>query len=112
MLLVSANSTWTTTVLTSEFAAQDDSYMEYGDQTWPTAEVPNGLSAVKKYEQENLQLPLPSKFESLSAQLRQKPHNPAGWIKLLRIAEDIDDIHNISTAYDALLVQYLNHTMW
>jgi len=95
---------------TSKFAAREDnSYMEYGYQTQLTAEVPNGLPVVKKYEHENPQLPPPSEFESLSAQLRQKPHNPAGWRKLLRIAEDIGDIHNISTAYDAALAQYPNH---
>jgi len=95
---------------TSKFAArEDDSYMEYEDQTQLTAEVPNGFSVVKKYGQENPQLRPLSEFESLSAQLRQKPHNPAGWRKLLRIAEDIGDINNISTAYDALLAQYPNH---
>lgn len=94
---------------TSELAARDDdSYMEYGDQTQPTAEILNALSLVKN-EQEQPQLPPPSEFESLSAQLRQNPHNPDGWRRLVRVAEETGDIGNISTAYDALLAQYPNN---
>jgi cleavage stimulation factor subunit 3 len=82
--------------------------MEYGDQTQPTAEILNALSPVKN-EQEHPQLPPPSEFESLSAQLRQNPHNPDGWRRLIRVAEETGDIRNISTAYDALLAQYPNN---
>ncbi|KIM42654.1 hypothetical protein M413DRAFT_444338 [Hebeloma cylindrosporum] len=94
---------------TSELAARDDdSYMEYGDLTQPTADILNALSAVKN-EQEQPELPPPSEFESLSAQLAQNPHDPDGWRRLIRVAEETGDISKISTAYDALLAQYPNN---
>ena len=96
-------------MLPSELAVRDDdSYMEYGDQTQPTAEILNALSSLKN-EQEQPQLPPPSEFESLSTQLRQNPHNPDGWRRLVRVAEETGDIQNICTAYDSLLAHYPNN---
>jgi len=94
---------------TSELAArEDDAYMEYAEQTQPTAEILNALSALKN-EQEQPQLPPPSEYESLSGQLRQHPHDPDRWRRFVRVAEETGDIRNISTAYDALLAQYPNN---
>ena len=96
---------------TSELAArEDDAYMEYAEKTQPTAEILNALSAVKnEQEQEQPQLPPPSEFESLRAQLRQHPHDADRWRRFIRVAEETGDIRNICTAYDALLAQYPNN---
>ncbi|KAF8189661.1 hypothetical protein BJ912DRAFT_966052 [Pholiota molesta] len=102
---------------TSEFApADDDSYMDYaGDRTHPTSEILSALNSPIK-EDENAaagsstqQAPAPSEYEALMAQLAESPHNPDGWRRLIRLAEDSGDMGKISAAYDALLKQYPNN---
>ncbi|KAF8972103.1 hypothetical protein BDZ97DRAFT_1783153 [Flammula alnicola] len=102
---------------TSEFAvADDDSYMDYagGDQTQPTSEILSALSVnspvkTEPSSQTEPQLPPPSEYETLTAQLADSPHNPDGWRRLIRVAEDSGDIEKISATYDALLKQYPNN---
>ncbi|PPQ72015.1 hypothetical protein CVT26_007975 [Gymnopilus dilepis] len=98
---------------TSEFAAADDeSYVE-GD-TQPTSEILSALagvnnSPVKTEPQPEPQQPPPSEYDTLTAQLSENPHNPDGWRRLIRLAEDSRNLDKISAAYDALLKQYPNN---
>ncbi|KAF8905733.1 hypothetical protein CPB84DRAFT_1844737 [Gymnopilus junonius] len=100
---------------TSEFAAADDeSYVDYGgDDTQPTSEILSALAAVNSPVKTELQvepqLPPPSEYDTLSAQLAENPHNPEAWRRLVRVAEDSRNLDRISAAYDALLKQYPNN---
>lgn len=98
---------------TSEFAAAGDETYQEGD-TKPTSEILSALAGlnngpVKTETQPEPQLPLPSEYDLLTAQLAENPHNPDGWRKLVRLAEDSRDLERISAAYDALLKQYPNN---
>ncbi|KAF9474614.1 Suf-domain-containing protein [Pholiota conissans] len=108
----------------SEFAtADDDSYMDFaGDRTLPTSEILSALSPMKEAEDDPptgqqapggaAQPPAPpptSEYDALTTQLAENPHNPDGWRRLIRVAEDSGDMGKISAAYDALLKQFPNN---
>lgn len=50
----------------------------------------------------------PSQWEQLRAQLREKPHYPEGWNRLITFAEESGDIELIKDSYEALLAMYPN----
>ncbi|RDB20367.1 mRNA 3'-end-processing protein RNA14 [Hypsizygus marmoreus] len=78
-----------------------------GDQTQPTAEILNALNSVKSEPQPD-SLPTPTEYEALTAQLKQNPHNPEGWRRLIDLAENSGEIEKIRASFDALLQQYPN----
>jgi len=50
----------------------------------------------------------PSEWDSLRAQLREKPHDPEGWNRLANLAENSDDLEKVRKTYEALLEMYPN----
>lgn len=50
----------------------------------------------------------PSQWDLLRAQLREKPHNPEGWNRLVALAEESGDIEKVKDSYEALLEMYPN----
>lgn len=83
---------------------EDDSFVDFaGDRTQPSAEIMN-----TKSEPQDPQVPPPSEYDTLTAQLVQNPHQPETWRRLVNVAEATGDIYKISAAYDALLKQYPN----
>jgi cleavage stimulation factor subunit 3 len=88
-----------------------DPKLEYSDdfsedRTQPTAEIINALNSPTKSEPP--EVPTPTELDSLTAQLRDKPHDPDGWKRLVELAESSGDIEKIRATYDALLKQYPN----
>lgn len=49
-----------------------------------------------------------SEWDLLRAQLREKPHNPEGWNRLVVLAEESGDIEKVKESYEALLEMYPN----
>ncbi|KAF8632394.1 hypothetical protein AX17_004835 [Amanita inopinata Kibby_2008] len=49
-----------------------------------------------------------SEFDALFAKLKEKPHDPEGWRRLVDHAEQSGDIEKIRAAFDGLLKQYPN----
>ena len=49
-----------------------------------------------------------SEYDALFARLKEKPHDPEGWRRLVDHAESSGEIDKIRAAYDALLKQYPN----
>lgn len=98
-------------------AGDEDSYMDYaGDSTQPTTELLSALTAAVSSSEDNQmkeepqeQIPPPSEYDVLTAQLAENPHNPEAWRRLVHVAEDTRDLEKISTTYDALLKQYPNN---
>lgn len=97
-------------VLNAMHDDEEDLSTSSGDQTQPTAEILNVLNQlnVKTEPLENA-VPPPTEYEALTADLiKDNPHNPEGWRRLIELAEQSGDILKIRSAYDALLVQYPN----
>ncbi|KAH9483272.1 mRNA 3'-end-processing protein RNA14 [Psilocybe cubensis] len=97
-------------------AAKDDvdgdSYMDDSERTQPTAEILKELADIKKLDEqqsEQSQLPPPSEYEVLTVQLSENPHDPDGWRRLIKLAEQSNDLEKISKSYDALLKHYPNN---
>ncbi|KAJ6473229.1 hypothetical protein C8R45DRAFT_835566 [Mycena sanguinolenta] len=53
-------------------------------------------------------IPPPSDYDVLMARLKDSPHDPESWKRLIDVAESSGDIPRIREAYDALLKQYPN----
>ncbi|KAF8631737.1 hypothetical protein AX15_002220 [Amanita polypyramis BW_CC] len=53
-------------------------------------------------------VPSMSEFDVSLARLKEKPHDPEGWRRLVDFAESSGDIDKIRAAFDALLKQYPN----
>ena len=74
------------------------------------------LTATQRYSQELpqpelKQKPTPppqSKWDQLHAQLREKPVDADGWLKLVDFAEDADDMEKIKETYQGMLETYPN----
>lgn len=77
---------------------------------------PLTLTATQRYSQELpqpelKQKPTPppqSKWDQLHAQLREKPVDADGWLKLVDFAEDADDMEKIKETYQGMLETYPN----
>ncbi len=52
--------------------------------------------------------PPQSEFEMLLAQLKDNPHQPIKWRRVIDIAQGSGETEKIRTAYEALLQQYPN----
>lgn len=97
---------------------------EDGDATQPTAEIlnaldqlnsdttPNSQESIKLEQQppkeEELQQPHLSEWESLRNRLRDNPHDPEGWSKLVELAENSGEIEEIKETYESLFEIYPN----
>ncbi|TFK35087.1 hypothetical protein BDQ12DRAFT_706778 [Crucibulum laeve] len=80
-----------------------------GDTTQPTDEIVNALNYNPIVKSElQAELPPPTEYEALTAQLADKPHDPETWKRLVDLAESSGDIEKIRRTYDALLKQYPN----
>ncbi|KAF9460965.1 hypothetical protein BDZ94DRAFT_1238063 [Collybia nuda] len=77
-----------------------------GDQTQPTAEILNALNNLKS--EPPPEIPTPTEYDALTAQAKEKPHNPEIWRRLIDVAENTGEIEKIRAAFDALLQQYPN----
>lgn len=92
----------------SEPPAIDEYAGDYpGDQTQPTAEILNALNSPVKSEPPP-DLPTPTEYDALTAELKEKPHNPEAWRRLVEIAENSGEIDKIRATFEALLKQYPN----
>ncbi|KAG5340689.1 hypothetical protein C0989_000732 [Termitomyces sp. Mn162] len=49
-----------------------------------------------------------TEYEALSAQLKQQPHDPNAWKRLISLAEESGNLDKIRASFDALLQQYPN----
>jgi hypothetical protein len=84
------------------------------DATIPTAEILNALEQLKESQQTEKQesqeqaLDPPSEWDLLRQQLKDKPHDPVGWRKLVEMAENSGEIDKINDAYESLLATYPN----
>ncbi|KAG6856078.1 hypothetical protein H0H87_007608, partial [Tephrocybe sp. NHM501043] len=78
-----------------------------GDHTQPTEEILKALNAIKNEPQQQ-QLPPPTEYEALTAELKKQPHNPDGWRRIIDLAESSGDIEKVRASFDALLQQYPN----
>jgi cleavage stimulation factor subunit 3 len=86
------------------------------DQTQPTTEILNVLNQLNNkhnvkpepLDSELPPAPPPTELEALTAELKQRPHDPDGWRRLVELAEQSGEIDKIRAAYDALLLQYPN----
>lgn len=80
-----------------------------GDNTQPTEDIINTLNGIKNESQPDIDmLPPPTEYEALLAQLKQRPHDPNGWKKLIDLAEESGDMDKVRASFDALLQQYPN----
>lgn len=77
-----------------------------GDQTQPTAEILKALNNLKS--EPPPEVPTPTEYGALTAQAKEKPHNPETWRRLIDVAENTGEIEKIRAAFDALLQQYPN----
>jgi cleavage stimulation factor subunit 3 len=99
-----------------------------GDTTEPTADIlnalnqlnsdtvptaPNSQESIKAEEQQPKEEEVPqqpqlSEWESLRNRLRDSPHDPEGWTKLVELAENSGEIEEIKETYESLLETYPN----
>ncbi|KAG6884913.1 hypothetical protein C0993_007280 [Termitomyces sp. T159_Od127] len=80
-----------------------------GDNTQPTEDILNALNAIKNEPQQDIDMPpAPTEYEALLAQLKQRPHDPNGWKRLINMAEESGDMDKVRASFDALLQQYPN----
>ncbi|KAI0052667.1 Suf-domain-containing protein [Auriscalpium vulgare] len=63
--------------------------------------------AVVKPEQRSVELPT-SEWDQQLKSLQTQPHDPDGWNKYVRLAEESDDLEKIKETYEALLRMYPN----
>ncbi|GLB33223.1 putative suf-domain-containing protein [Lyophyllum shimeji] len=77
------------------------------DQTQPTDEILRALSTVKNEPLPDT-IPTPTEYDQLRAELRERPHNPEAWRRLIDNAENSGEIEKIRESFDALLQQYPN----
>ncbi|KAA1478447.1 Suf-domain-containing protein [Dentipellis sp. KUC8613] len=68
---------------------------------------PDGQNGSMK-EEPDVPMEPPSEWDRQRAQLREKPHDPEGWNKLVDIAESSGDLEKIKETYEALLEMYPN----
>ncbi|KAG6837133.1 hypothetical protein H0H93_014038 [Arthromyces matolae] len=74
-----------------------------GDGTQQMEDVVNGVQ-----NQPEETMPPPSEYDSITAELQQRPNNPSGWKRLIDLAENSGDLDKIRASFDALLQQYPN----
>ncbi|EGO01439.1 hypothetical protein SERLA73DRAFT_166004 [Serpula lacrymans var. lacrymans S7.3] len=75
-------------------------------QPVPTTTTQNGHEPTPQAEDIS-QVP-PSEWELMRAQLRDNPHDPEGWNRLVNLAESNGDLEQIKETYEALLEAYPN----
>ncbi|KAF5371988.1 hypothetical protein D9615_008143 [Tricholomella constricta] len=78
-----------------------------GDQTQPSEEIFNALESMKNEPLAD-SVPTPTEYDALTAEVREKPHNPDAWRRLIELAENSGEIEKIRAAFDALLHHYPN----
>lgn len=91
-------------------AGVEDPYMN-NDQAQQSSEILNVLAAMNSPMRTDLPTsmpPPPSEYDRFNEQLKENPHNPEVWRRLVDVAENSGDIEKISATYDALLKQYPN----
>lgn len=76
-------------------------------QSFATPAKQNGSGDLSGLKQEPTPPP-PSEWDTLRAQLRQKPYDADSWLKLVDIAEDSGDIEKLKATYEGLLEAYPN----
>ncbi len=75
-----------------------------GGNSEPTATATNGATTATNSAPSAVM----SEYDALFARLKEKPHDPEGWRRLVDNAESSGEIDKIRAAYDALLKQYPN----
>jgi cleavage stimulation factor subunit 3 len=106
----------------TEIATNDAEYI--GDKTQPTEEILNALNALNQttaqngheqspaqqgnVKQDTPSQEAPSEWHVLREKLREQPHDPDGWNKLVDLAEARGEIEQIKQTYEALLEVYPN----
>ncbi|KAG0697093.1 hypothetical protein DFH29DRAFT_165718 [Suillus ampliporus] len=106
----------------TEIATNDTEFI--GDKTQPTEEILNALNALNQTtaqnghespsaqqlnaQQDTPSQETPSEWQVLREKLREQPHDPEGWNKLVDLAEARGEIEQIKQTYEALLEVYPN----
>jgi cleavage stimulation factor subunit 3 len=102
----------------TEIATSDTDYI--GEKTQPTEEILNALNALQQTaaaqngheqpqsQQDSQSQEAPSEWHVLREKLREHPHDPDAWNKLVDLAEARGDIEQIKQTYEALLEVYPN----
>ena len=75
-----------------------------GGNSEATATATNGATTATSPAQSAVM----SEYDALFSRLKEKPHDPEGWRRLVDNAESSGEIDKIRAAYDALLKQYPN----
>lgn len=79
----------------------DDMSVDRGDSVQPSQEAGSPGKSDSSMQPT-------STFDALFAELRERPHNPDGWRRLVETAEQSGEAEKIRVAFDALLKQYPN----
>jgi cleavage stimulation factor subunit 3 len=106
----------------TEITTSDTDYN--AEKTQPTEDILNVLNALKQTtaqngheqpqgqqsssQQDSQNQEAPSEWHVLREKLREHPHDPEGWNKLVDLAEARGDIEQIKQTYEALLEVYPN----
>jgi cleavage stimulation factor subunit 3 len=106
----------------TEITTSDTDYN--AEKTQPTEDILNVLNALKQTtaqngheqpqgqqsssQQDSQNQEAPSEWHVLREKLREHPHDPEGWNKLVDLAEARSDIEQIKQTYEALLEVYPN----
>jgi cleavage stimulation factor subunit 3 len=97
----------------------EQEYSASDDRTEPTNEILNVLNQLNSQNnQTNIKAepldnvlpsaPPPTEYDALIIDLKEKPHNPERWRRLVELAEQSGEIDKVRASYDALLLQYPN----
>jgi cleavage stimulation factor subunit 3 len=87
--------------MSAEPNTQDDMAVDRSDSTQPFQEPGSPVKPDSPMQ-------TTSSFDALFAELKEHPHNPDGWRRLVEIAESSGESERIRTIFDALLRQYPN----
>jgi cleavage stimulation factor subunit 3 len=99
--------------------AEDLSETNSFDKTLPAEEIqndleqitrtaPNSQELIQQQQQQDVPTVPRSEWETIRDQLREKPHDPSAWNKLVLLAESSGDIEKIKESYEELLEVYPN----
>ncbi|KAF8890420.1 hypothetical protein BD779DRAFT_1622535 [Infundibulicybe gibba] len=86
---------------------QNSEYSGRSLELTPTQDVFNAFNSPVKSEPPP-DVPTPTEYDTLRAQLKEKPHCPEGWLRLVEIVENSGELPKIRETFDALLKQYPN----
>lgn len=89
--------------------ARQSQLHEYAGDSDTIMTITNGIAgAANTMTSSSTVVPNMSEFDASFARLKEKPHDPEGWRRLVDLAESSGEIDKIRAAFEALLKQYPN----